>query len=136
MKNNFFYSCVLDDVKVLGVSQKGAELEIYATINNPNKRAFFIYPSVFDAAVNGINVGKARLDKKVKIKAKSQERYTFHIVSDFSTIGITELPKIMALALSRNVKVNLKGNLKAGKLLVKKSIPIDFTKDVPLHLPK
>jgi LEA14-like dessication related protein len=126
----------VEDVKVLGVSQKGAELEIRATINNPNKRAFNIYPSVFDATVNGISLGKARLDKRVRIKAKSQELYTFHIVSDFSTIGVTDLPKIMSLALSRNAKVNLKGNIKAGKLFVKKSMPIDVTKDVPLHIQK
>jgi LEA14-like dessication related protein len=138
----FLFSCAgyqdvtfmgIENVKVTSMSQQGIEAEITARIKNPNNKSFTIYKSDLDATLNGMNAGKARLSKNVRIKAKSEQTYVFKIKSDFSSLSLAELPKLLAIAKSKNAKVGLKGNLKAGKIFIKKSFPVDMTKNVPLE---
>ncbi|MGZ4048155.1 MAG: LEA type 2 family protein [Bacteroidia bacterium] len=122
----------IQNVNIISLSQKGAEAEITAKIKNPNNVAFTIYPADMDVTLGGINAGKAHLTGRTKIKANSDESYTFRVKSDFSSLSMADLPKLMAMAMSRNVTVSLKGNLKVGKLLVRKSYPVEMTQNVPL----
>ncbi len=126
----------IENVKVNKLSQQGLDVNITAKIKNPNKVAFTIYKSDLDATFSGMNVGKARITNNVKIKANSEEAYTFNVTSDFSKLSIAELPNLLSIATSRSIKVGLKGNLRVGKLLVKKSYPVDMVKSVPLNLGK
>lgn len=126
----------IENVKVNKLSQQGLDVNITAKIKNPNKVAFTIYKSDLDATFSGMNVGKARITNNVKIKANSEEAYTFNVTSDFSKLSIAELPSLLSIATSRSIKVGLKGNLRVGKLLVKKSYPVDMVKSVPLNLGK
>ena len=124
----------VESMKLIKVSQQGAEAEMVVKIKNPNKTAFTIYKSEFDVTLNGITGGKANLYDNVKIKANSEQTYTFKIKSDFSSISMNDLPKLMSLATSKNIKIGLKGNLKVGKLFVKKSYPVEMSESVPLGL--
>src|SRR5437016_3244613 len=119
----------IENVNVTSMSQQGVEAEITARIKNPNNTSFTIYKSDLDATINGMNAGKASLSKNVRIKANSEQTYIFNVKSDFSTISLNDLPKLMAMAKSKNAKIGLKGNLKAGKLFIKKSFPVDMTKN-------
>ncbi len=121
-------------MKLTKISQQGAEAEMVVKIKNPNKTAFTIYKSDFDVSLNGINGGKAHLSDNVKIKANSEQTYTFKIKSDFSSISMNDLPKLMSLASSKNMKIGLKGNLKVGKLFVRKNYPVEMSESVPLSL--
>ncbi len=123
----------INNVNVTTLSQKGVEATITAHIKNPNKVAFTIYRSEMDVTVGGIDAGKAQMTENVRIKAQSEEIYTFKIKSDFSNLSFADMPKIMAMAMSKHVKVGLKGNLKVGKLFVKKSFPFDIIKNVPIE---
>ena len=122
----------IESVNVTSMSQKGIEADIVARIKNPNNTSFTIYKSDLDATLNDMNAGKASLSKNVRIKANSEQTYTFKVKSDFSSLSLAELPKLLAMAKSKNAKVGLKGNLKAGKLFIKKSFPVDISKNVPL----
>lgn len=122
----------VEGVKVVKMSQQGIELELSARIHNPNKVAFHIYPSDMDATLNGTNAGKARLINNIRIKANSEETYVFKIKSDFSSLTLMELPKLMSLVTAKNVKVGLKGDLKVGKLLLKRKYPVDLIRSIPL----
>ena len=122
----------IENVKIISVSQQGAEAEITAKIKNPNNVAFTIYPSDFDITLGGINAGKGRLEGRTRIKAHSEKSYTFKIKSNFSNLSLSDLPKLMSLATSKNVSVGLKGNLKGGKIFYKKTFPIDMTQSVPM----
>ncbi len=122
----------IENVKILKYSREGVEAEITARIKNPNNTSFVIYKSDFDVTLNGINAGKGHLTKNFRVKRKSEESYTFKIKSDFSNVNLMDLPKIMSMAMSKNVKVGLKGNLKAGKIFVKRSFPVDISKNVPM----
>lgn len=85
-----------------------------------------------DVTLSGINAGKAQIIENVRIKANSDESYEFKIKSDFSNLNLTDIPKIISMALSKNVNVGLKGNLKGGKWFVKRSYPVDITQSVHL----
>ncbi len=155
MKKRFFLLCTLylillsscgdfqevtfsgiEKMRMIKLSQNGAEAEITARIKNPNSTSFTIYKSEMDVTINGLNVGKAHLAKNVKIRKFSEDLYTFDIKSDFSNLSIADTPKIIAMAMSKNVKIGLKGNLHAGKFYVKKDFPVDMTQSVPLNLSK
>ena len=85
-----------------------------------------------DVTISGISVGKAYITSNVRIKSKAEESYTFNIKSDFSNLSFADMPKIIGMALSKSVKIGMKGNLKCGKLFVKRSYPVDMTQSVPL----
>lgn len=123
----------IENIKIIHLSKDGADAEITAAIKNPNSSSFTVYKSDFDATLNGINAGKARLTNNIKIKPKSEKNYTFKIHSDFSKLSMADLPKLLSMAVSKNIKVELKGNLKVGKMFVKKEYPISIIKNVPLE---
>lgn len=122
----------VENITLTSLSQSGVEALITVRVKNPNNVSFTIYKSAMDVTISGINAGKARLTNNVRIKAKSEDLYTFKIKSDFSNLSLADMPKIIAMGLSKNVKVGLKGNLKSGKLFIKRSYPIDITQNVPL----
>jgi LEA14-like dessication related protein len=122
----------IENVNIVSISQQGAEAAITAKIKNPNRAAFTIYKSDLDVVLNGMNAGKAHLAKNIKIKGRSEQLYTFTIKADFSSLSLADLPKLMGMAMSKNVNINLKGNLNVGKLFVKKKVPVDMTQRVPL----
>jgi|GEM_PF-665882 len=122
----------IENVNITSLSQKGVEALITVRIKNPNSVSFTIYKSDMDVTISGINAGKAHLTSNVRIKAKSEQAYTFKIKSDFSNLSFTDLPKIIAMAVSKSVKIGIKGDLKSGKLFVKRSYPIDMIQTVPL----
>lgn len=122
----------IENIQITSLTQQGVEAEITAKIKNPNNVTFTIYKSDVDVMLSGMNAGKAHLAKNVRIKAHSEQSYTFKVKSDFSDLNATDLPKLLSIALSKNVKVGLKGNLKVGKLFVKKSFPVDMSQRVPL----
>jgi LEA14-like dessication related protein len=123
----------IENVKVNKISQQGIDVDVTAKIKNPNKVAFTIYKSDLDATLSNMNVGKAILTNNVKIKANTSQAYTFNIKSDFSKLSIAELPNLLSIATSKSIKVGLKGNLRVGKLLVKKNYPVDMVKSVPMN---
>ncbi len=123
----------IQSITITSLNQKGVEAIITAKIKNPNGTAFTIYKSDMDVSLSGISAGKAHITKNVRIKAKSEELYTFEIKSDFSNLNLADLPKIISMAMSSQIKITLKGNLKAGKLFVKRSYPVDLTQSVPIR---
>lgn len=140
--SGLFTSCVSDfqevtfsgveNVQVTKLSQQGAEAEITARIKNPNSTSFTVYKSDLDVTLNGLNAGVAHLTDNVKIKGNSEESYTFKVKSDFSSLSLTDLPQLLTIATSKNVKVGLKGNLQVGKFFYKKSVPVELNENVPL----
>jgi LEA14-like dessication related protein len=126
----------VEKVSVTKLSQEGVDAEITAKIKNPNNTAFTIYKSDMDVTIGGVKAGKAHLANNVRIKRNSEESYTFHVKSDFTDLSMMDIPKIISMAMSKNVKVGLKGNLNVGKLFVKRIFPVDITQSVPLDILK
>jgi len=119
-------------VKIIKITDKGIEMELGMKINNPNGYAFSIYRSSFDIKLAGTDMGTATLSKKERVAANSDEIHTFHITTTFGKLLEGGLGGIFALLGKKNTEVELKGNLKVGKLLIRKSIPIERKQKVNL----
>src|SRR5687767_8171242 len=95
--------------KVLKLDTKGIEVELTVNIKNPNSMGFNIYKAEFDVSVNGMAIGKGGINKKMRIRATSDDVYTFIVSSDFSKLSTTDMPKLMKLANSKSATIGLKG---------------------------
>lgn len=126
----FFASCKnFKEVQCTGVrgfsinkvNTEGLDANILLGIKNPNSFGFSIYRSEFDVMYSGVNLGKARLTKRVHINANAEETYSFNLKSDFKNVNMMDIMKLMS---GGRDMIEVKGDLKAGKLFIKKKFPI------------
>jgi hypothetical protein len=82
--------------------------------------------------VNGIELGNVKLERKVKIKANSDDAPSFHIKSDFSKLSVGDLAKIMSIVSTKSANVTVKGEVKVGKWFYKKKFPVELNKNIGL----
>ncbi len=122
----------IEKVQVIKMSQQGVEAEATVRINNPNQFAFTIYGSDVYVTLNGMKAGKSHLSENIRINANSNDAYIFKIKSDFSNFNFNDFPKLLSLSMSKNLTVELTGNLTVGKLFVKRSYPVDIKQNVPI----
>lgn len=148
MKLKFFFICVsiffmsckeFKEITVTNVdsfymnkitAEKKIEAEVNVKINNPNNTGFSIYPSEFEVIFSGIRLGKAKLDKRVHIDGKAEKVYTFKLNSKIADMN--PLDALRLLNLDNLGKIEVKGELKAGKFFLKKKFPVNYTDKVKL----
>lgn len=128
-----FASCEeMQDLKVIDVdsffvnklNKEGIEAEVKLKVQNPNKMGFSIYPSEFEIIFSGVRLGKAKLAKRVHIDGHSERIYTFKLKSQLDDINPLDLIRLLN---PENLgKIEIKGDLKAGKLYMKKRFPISY----------
>jgi LEA14-like dessication related protein len=112
------------------ISKEGIDAELKLKLQNPNTVGFTIYPSEFDIIFSGIRLGKAKLDKKVKIKGNSEQDYTFNLQSNLADLNLLDIVKLLN---ADNIgKIEIKGDLKVGKFLFRRSYPINYTDKVKI----
>ena len=117
--------------KVKEMTLSGVVVEVGLKIKNPNPFGINIYPSSVDFKVNNIEMQGGKILKKVKIKGNSEEVQVFTIKADLSkTSGL--MNNIMEIMKSKSVVVEVSGNVKAGKFLIKKKFPIKVRERVNL----
>jgi LEA14-like dessication related protein len=114
------------------IDLSGIEGELLLEIKNPNRYKFVIYPSEFDIVYSGINLGKAQLAKKVKVKGNVEGVYGFNLKKDFKDVSFTEVMKLLNGGSLKNM-IEVKGDLKIGRFLIKKRLPIDIKEKVNLN---
>lgn len=117
--------------KVNKISTEGIDGDIRLSIKNPNKVGFSIYKSEFDIRYSGVYLGKAKLLKKVHIKANKEETYSFNIKNDFKDVNLIDVMKLLGGATFKN-QIEVKGDLKVGKIYIKKKIPVDLKEKLSL----
>lgn len=113
------------------IDLSGIEGELLLEIKNPNHYKFVIYPSEFDIVYSGIRLGKAQLAKKVKVKGNAEEVYGFNLKKDFKDVSFTEVMKLLNGGSLKNI-IEVKGDLKIRRFLIKKKLPIDIKEKVKL----
>ena len=116
--------------KINKINTEGLSAEVMLGIKNPNSVGFSIYPSEFDVVLMGINLGKAKLKKRVHIDANTEKTYTFTLKSDFKNMNLMDIMKLTGGGSKGAIEV--KGNLKAGKFYLKKKFPVDVKERVGL----
>ena len=112
----------INNVKVKEISAKGIEAEVTVTIDNPNPLAFNVYRSSADIKYGSMDLGTARLAKKVRIPARSNQQHTFILKGDFKSIALND---IMSLIDGKNKKLELNGYLVAGRLFYRKKFAVN-----------
>jgi LEA14-like dessication related protein len=137
----FLSSCLglkdLEVKEVKGFSLKkldpsGMQSSLQLSILNPNRFGFVILPSTFDVKYSGIYLGKAKLVKKVKIKGKEEHTYTFELENDFKEVNFLDLLNLLQPGGFKN-EINIKGELKASKFLMRKKFRVDYKEKVSLN---
>ncbi len=135
----FFMSCKefkeitvtnVDSFYMNKITTEKIEAEVNVKINNPNNTGFSIYPSEFEVIFSGIRLGKAKLDKRVHIDGKAEKVYTFKLNSKIADMN--PLDALQLLNLGNLGKIEVKGELKAGKFYLKKKFPVNYTDKVKL----
>lgn len=112
------------------ITSENIEAEIKLKINNPNAIRFSIYPSEFDVIFSGIRLGKAKLNKRVRLDGKSEKIYTFKLNSKIGDLNPLDALRLLNLSSLGNIEV--KGELKVGKFYLKKKLPVNYVDKVKL----
>ena len=114
----------VENFKIKKVSLEGIEADIKLTIKNPNAFGFSIYPSEFDIIFSSLNLGKAKLKNRVHIDSNCEKGYVFELNSSFKGMNLMDLTKLVS-GLNLGA-LQVKSDLKVGKIWVKKKFPIDY----------
>jgi len=120
----------VDNFHLNKINSEGIDGEIKLKIKNPNAVGFSIYPSSFDITFSGIRLGKAKLDKRVHIDANAERVYTFNLKSDLKELNVFDALKLLNMDNLGKIEVN--GDLKAGKFFLKKKFPVNYTDKVKI----
>jgi len=118
--------------KVNTITTSGIDGDIMIGIKNPNTFGFSIYKSEFDVTYSGVYLGKAKLTKRVHINANTENTYSFNLKNDFKGANIMDVMKLLNGAVFKN-SIEVKGDLKVGKLFIKKRIPVDVKEKINLN---
>jgi LEA14-like dessication related protein len=121
----------VENARLLKCDQTGIEMEVSLRIKNPNHIGFNIYRSSnLDAQLNGMSIGKLKINKRIHIGANSDDAHTFIISSDLSKMTLSDIPKILVISKMKSANLNIKGELKVGKFFYKKTFQVDRTEKV------
>lgn len=118
--------------KVNKITVEGIDAEIELGIKNPNAMGFSIYTSEFDIVYSGVKLGRAKLMKQVHIKGKEERNYAFVLRNEFKDVNLLDVMKLLKGATFKNT-LEVNGDLRVGKLFVKKKIPIAIKEKIGLN---
>lgn len=118
--------------KLNRIDTKGIDADIQLGIKNPNSFGFSIYRSQFDVHYSGIYLGKAKLTKRVHIKGNAEKVYSFNLSNDFKEADVNDVMKLLGGAIFKNT-IEIKGNLRVGKVFIKKKFPVAIKERVRLN---
>ncbi len=121
----------VDSFHIQKMSLKEIEGELQLTIKNPNTVGFSIYKSEFDIIYGDVKLGKAKLHKRVHIGANTEKSYVFKLKTSPESLNLGDVMKLIGNASSGTIR--LKGELRAGKLFIKKRFPVDYVDRINLQ---
>ena len=112
------------------INIEGIDADLNLKIKNMNSFGFYIYPSEFDIIYNGMHLGKAKLNKRVHIDGNTESVYSFNLKSNLGDLNIFD---VLQLFNTENIgKIEIKGDLNAGKFFFKKKFDVNFSDKVEL----
>ena len=117
-----------EEIKISKVKGKTIEFSVAATVFNPNWYGLKVKPSTLDLYVDGEYLGKVHLEKKVKLKGKRESNITPTFVA---MLEGNALLKAMKYATKKEIKIQLKGEIKGGVFIFSKKFAFDETKTIP-----
>jgi LEA14-like dessication related protein len=122
----------VDSFKLLNTDNKGATVELFILLKNPNKMAITVSDLDMQVMVNQTNIGKIKLAEKVKLAAQSEKSHRFVIKANYSDIAVGGFSSLLSIIMSKKVNLSCSGIITARAMGVSKTMPVDFKGDVPL----
>jgi LEA14-like dessication related protein len=112
------------------INTEGIDADLNLKIKNTNSFGFSIYPSEFDIIYSGMHLGKAKLNKRVHIDGNTERVYSFNLKSNLGDLNLFEVMQL--LNAENRGKIDIKGDLKAGKFFLKKKFGVNYSDKVEL----
>ena len=119
-----------DDINVVEIKGKEAELIIKVTLNNPNPRAITIKNAEFDFTVNSVYLGKAVLLSPLVLPKKGEHPVDLHMKLQLDkNLGSLAVSLGFAI-LTNNLSLNMKGEATASMSWVTKTFQVNLSEKV------
>lgn len=120
----------VQDVKLNNVDPlKGTvTVDLGLKIKNPNKLAVTVYGVDLDVKLAGASLGKISMDDKVKIEKDTEQVYRVKANAELSDI-LNSIPKILTAISKKQSTVELKGSIRVGVGIIKKTFPIELKQE-------
>lgn len=122
----------VESFKLVSTDTKGAVVELYILLKNPNSMAITVSDLDMNVIVNQTNIGKIKLEEHVKIKARTDKAHRFVIKANYSDLAVGGFSSLLSIIMSKKVNISCSGTIKARSMGVSKTMPVDFKGDVPL----
>lgn len=123
----------VQDVKILKLDATGIQFQAGLKIKNENGIGFSVSGSELEFKMNGVYLGKVELDKRIKVRRKSESVHPVVLKATFQDL-FSSLPKLMKMAQDKSGNVEINGYVKVGTLLIHKKFPVNINqKQVPVE---
>ncbi len=122
----------IQSVNVQNIDNKGATFKIGITIKNPNSFKIKVTAGELNVKLGKRDIGKATLQNKIVIPAKSEKTHEFEISTDLSTLGLAAIPMIAEIIRSKKTSITLDGYVKGRALFVSRKIDIKQTDTIDI----
>lgn len=117
----------IQSLSVQNIDSKRATFKVGVTIKNPNSFKIKVTSGEINVKLGKRDIGKAVLQNKIVIPAKSEKTHEFEISTDISTLGLAAIPMIAELIRSKKTFVTLYGYVKGRALFISRKIDIKRT---------
>lgn len=120
----------VQDVKLSNIDPlKGTvTVDLGLKIKNPNKLAVTVYGVDLDVTLAGAALGKIIMDEKVKIEKDTEQVYRVKAKAQIRDI-LNSIPKILTAVSQKQSNVELKGTIRAGVGIIKKTFPVELKQE-------
>jgi LEA14-like dessication related protein len=123
---------VLDvqDVRVIEFSDAAIVAEVDLLIENPNWYKVKLIRSEINMKINGADIGRMKLGKKLTIPKKSKAIQTMTIAADYEELQASFLKNFLTLLFNPKVNLQAEGYMKGRALFIGKKIPVMIEEDL------
>ena len=122
----------IQSLNVQNIDSKSATFKVGVTIKNPNSFKIKVTAGELNVKLGKREIGKATLQNKIVIPAKSEKTHEFEISTDLSTLGLAAIPMIADLVRSRKTTVSLDGYVKGRALFITRKIDVKRTDTIDI----
>lgn len=122
----------MNDFKIIEFSEQKAQAEVVLTLKNPNNFAVTFSKVDVDLMVNATDVGKIKLDEKIRFPKNSTTIKSFIINGDYDKIQKNLLSNAFSILLSKKINISGKGYIKGKALMVGKKVDVEFNETMNL----
>ncbi len=114
----------IESFSIKKLDKKEMTAEIGVKVKNPNDFGFTIYSGKADIYFAKIKLGRAGLEKKVRIPAQSSGTYFLLLRVSFDKISMQDI--INNFSFNNLSKIKINGHIKAGKWIFRKTIKTEY----------